>query len=46
MRAFGEEIARVNFLPLEERRRYISEMIAHAEGKGMKFERPARGVTP
>ena len=45
VRAFGDELARVNFLPLEERRRYVAEMIDHARRKGVKLERPALGVT-
>jgi hypothetical protein len=46
VRAFGEEMARVNFLPLAKRRRYIGEMIDHAIRKGVKFDKPALGVTP
>ena len=46
VRTFGEEMARVNFLPLEERRRYIAEMVDHAVRKGVKFDKPALGVTP
>jgi hypothetical protein len=46
VRAFGEEMARVNFLPLAKRRRYIAEMFDHATRKGVKFEKPALGVTP
>lgn len=46
VREFGEEMARVNFLPLEERRAYIAEMVDWAESKGVKFEKPALGVTP
>jgi hypothetical protein len=46
VRAFGEELARVNFLPVEERRRYVAEMVDHALSKGVKFEKPALGVTP
>lgn len=45
VRAFGEEMARVNFLPLEERRAYIAEMVDWAASKGVKFEKPALGVT-
>lgn len=44
--AFGEEMARVNFLPLEERKKYVAEMVDHAVCKGVKFEKPALGVTP
>ena len=43
--AFGEEMARVNFLPLDERRRYVAAMVDHATRKGVKFEKPALGVT-
>ena len=46
IRAFGEEMARVNFLSLNERRRYVAEMVDHATGKGVKFEKLALGVTP
>ena len=46
VRAFGEEMARVNFLPLEQRKAYIGEMVDHARKKGVKFEKPALGVTP
>ena len=46
IRAFGEEMARVNFLPLKQRKAYIREMADHARAKGVKLERPALGVTP
>jgi hypothetical protein len=46
VRAFGEEMAHVNFLPLAERRRYVAEMVDHAIRKGIKFDKPALGVTP
>jgi hypothetical protein len=46
VRAFGEEMARVNLLPLAERRRYVAEMVDHALRKGVKFDKPALGVTP
>ncbi|MBI4606120.1 MAG: hypothetical protein HY721_29490 [Planctomycetes bacterium] len=46
VRAFGEELARVNFLPLAARRRYVAEMVDHARRRGVKLERPALGVTP
>ena len=45
VRAFGEEMARVNFLPPEERMRYIHDMIDYAVSKGVKFDKPAMGVT-
>ncbi len=35
VRAFGEELARVNFLPLVERRKYVAAMIDHAQRKGV-----------
>lgn len=46
VRVFGEEMARVNFLPLEERRAYVADMVDYAVSKGVKFEKPALGVTP
>ena len=46
VRAFGEEMARVNCLPLLERRRYIGEMVDHAVRRGVIFDKPALGVTP
>ena len=46
VRAFGEEMARVNRLPLAGRRRYIGEMVDHAIRKGVKSDKPALGVTP
>ncbi|HEY3854489.1 MAG TPA: hypothetical protein VGO67_08865 [Verrucomicrobiae bacterium] len=46
VRAFGEEMARVNHLPLGERRRYIGQMVDHAIRKGVRFNKPALGVTP
>ena len=46
VRAFGEELARVNCLPLAERRRYVADMVDHAVRKGVKFDKPALGVTP
>ena len=45
VRAFGEEMARVNFLPPEERMKYIYDMIDHAVSHGVSFEKPALGVT-
>jgi len=45
VRAFGEEMARVNFLPEKERMEYLYDMIDHAVAKGVKFDRPARGVS-
>lgn len=46
VRAFGEEMARVNYLPLAARRRYIGQMVDHATRKGVKSDKPALGVTP
>ena len=46
VRAFGEEMARVNHLPLGARRRYIGEMVDHATRKGVKSDKAALGVTP
>ena len=46
VRAFGDEMARVNFLPLRERRRYVAQMADHAVRKGVKFNKPALEVTP
>jgi len=46
VRAFGEELARVNFLPIGKRRQCVREMVDHALSKGVKFEKPALGVTP
>jgi len=45
-RAFGEELARVNALPLAQRRQYVAEMVDFAQRKGVKFTKPALGVTP
>lgn len=45
VRAFGEELARVNFLPEKERKRYVGEMVDHARRKGVNLTRPALGVT-
>ena len=46
VRAFGEEMARINFLPLKNRRAAIAAMVDHARAKGVKFEKPSLGVTP
>ena len=46
IRAFGEEMARLNFLPLEERKAHVRAMADHARAKGIKFEKPPLGVTP
>lgn len=44
-REFGEEMARINFLPPAERRMQIAEMMDHAIRKGVAFEKPTLGVT-
>ena len=44
VRAFGEELARVNFLPEHERRRYVSDMIDHAAGNAVRLSDPPTGV--
>lgn len=46
IRVFGEELARINFLPEEQRKKAVAEMIDHARRKGVKLTRPALGVTP
>jgi hypothetical protein len=46
VRAFGKEMARVNFLPLAERKAYLADMMDHARRKGVKLDKPALGVTP
>jgi hypothetical protein len=45
VRAFGEELARVNFLSLRKRRHYVARMVDHATKKGVRFQKPALGVT-
>jgi hypothetical protein len=45
VRAFGEELARINFLPEKRRKAAVAEMIDHARAKGVKLGRPARGYT-
>ena len=45
VRAFGEEMARINFLPLEERRAEVAKIYDHAKAKGVKFDKPAEGYT-
>lgn len=44
-REFGEEMARINFLPPAERRKQIAEMIDHARRKGVSFEKVTQGFT-
>ncbi len=46
VRAFGEELARVNSQPLVKRPRYVSAILDHALRNGVNFEKPALGVTP
>ena len=46
VRAFGPELARINFLPVKRRKAAVAEMIDHARAKGVKLTRPALGVTP
>lgn len=41
VRAFGEEMARVNFLPLEQRKQYLYDILDHARRHGVKLEEPA-----
>lgn len=45
VRAFGEELARINFLPEKQRKKAVAEMIDHARRKGVDLGRPALGVT-
>lgn len=39
-------MARVNSLPLEERKEYIRDMVDFARSKGIEFEKADLGVTP
>ena len=45
VRAFGEEMARVNFLPLEQRKQYLYDILDYARRPGVKSDKPARGIT-
>ena len=45
VRAFGEEMARINFLPEKRRKAAVAEMIDYARSKGVDLGRPALGVT-
>jgi len=45
VRAFGEELARINFLPEKERKQAVAEMIDYARSKAVDLGRPARGYT-
>ncbi|MFN0076842.1 MAG: hypothetical protein ACKVY0_10225 [Prosthecobacter sp.] len=44
-RQFGDEIARVSRLPLDERYRYVAWMIDNGRKHGVKHVREPRGVT-
>lgn len=46
VRAFGEEMARINFAPLAVRRRYLADMIDHAKAKGVSFHKSPTSPTP
>jgi hypothetical protein len=46
VRAFGEELARINFLPEKRRKAAVAEKIDHARRNGVNLSRPALGVTP
>jgi hypothetical protein len=45
VRVFGEELARINFLPEKDRKRAVAEMIDYARSKGVRLVRSARGYT-
>ncbi len=45
VRVFGEEMARVNFLPRARRKAYLDDMIDHARSEGVSFEKEALGVS-
>ena len=45
IRAFGEEMARINFLPEKRRKAAVAEMIDYARSKGVDLSRPPRGYT-
>jgi uncharacterized protein YbjQ (UPF0145 family) len=45
VRAFGEELARINSLPEKRRKAAVAEMIDHARSKGVDLSRPALGYT-
>ena len=45
VRAFGEEMARINFLPLEERRKEVAKIYDYGRARGVKFDKPAQGYT-
>ena len=46
VRAFGEELARINLLSEKRRKQAVAEMIDHARSKGVNLSRSALGVTP
>lgn len=37
---FGEEMAPVNFLPLEQRKQYLYDVLDHARRPGVKSDKP------
>lgn len=45
VRAFGDEMARINFLPVKQHKAAGARMIDHALSKGADLSRPALGVT-
>lgn len=45
VQAFGEEMARINHLPLEQRRAEVARIYDHAKAKGVKFDKSAEGFT-
>ena len=45
VREFGEQMARINFLPEKRRKAAVAEMIDYARSKGVDLGRPALGVT-
>jgi hypothetical protein len=46
VRAFGEEMARVNFMPLEQRKQYLYDILDHARSKGFESDEPAGDSVP
>ena len=46
VRAFGEQLARINALPLEQRLVAFCEMMDYGWSKGVIHDKPALGVTP
>ena len=46
VRAFGEQLARINRLPLQERRREVAAIYDHARERGVPIDKPALGTTP